>query len=131
MSTLSVASQTANSGEESLEIFGLRLQAIAASGVENPFPAFKLIILDYNMPGMNGPETASEMHRSFQRFQAANPLTTPLKMPHLCCLTASSGKKFRDKALGAGIDDFCLKPLSIEHLKILLIKTRVFSVNIN
>ena len=51
-----------------------------------------------------------------------------LSIPYICCLTAYSGKEFRDEAMAAGVDEFCLKPLSSENFEALLIKTRVIDV---
>ena len=64
----------------------------------------------------------------FESFQEANPDIT-LLIPYICCLTAYSGKEQRDLALGAEMDEFCLKPFSSDNLESLLFKTRVLKIN--
>ena len=58
----------------------------------------------------------------------ANPKAT-FAMPYICCLTAYSGKQYREKAFSAGIDEFYVKPLSTDDLKKLLIKRRVINID--
>ena len=92
---------------------------------DNTHPALKLIILDYSMPGMSGPETAQELHKLIREFNRKADSETLLERPYICCLTAYSGKEYSDKAMDAGMDEFCKKPLSTESLLALLIKTKV------
>jgi two-component system KDP operon response regulator KdpE len=78
----------AKSGEEALE--SLRRQ--------RP----DLILLDINMPGMDGVETCREVRRSSQ---------VPIIM-----LTVRNAEKDKVRALDAGADDYVVKPFGIEEL---------------
>ena len=60
LSAFEIPSDSATSGKKALELFEKRLQALA---LDNTQPPYKLILLDYNMPGMSGPQTAHNMHR--------------------------------------------------------------------
>lgn len=59
---------------------------------------YKLIFLDYNMQeGMNGPETSMLLRQIQSNYEAENPAIN-FTRPYICCLTANSGKRFRDEA---------------------------------
>ena len=85
---------------------------------------YKLILLDYGMAGMDGPETAIKIHSIFREFKVEHP-EIRCSMPHLSCLTSFSGTEFRKKALAAGINDYLLKPLNDEDLTDTLKKSEV------
>ena len=57
-------------------------------------------------------------------FQVTHPDTFAPE-PYICCLTAYSDKAYRDVALASGMNNYCLKPLALNHLKNILIRTRV------
>lgn len=78
----------ARNGEEALEI------------VREERP--DLVLLDMNMPGMDGLETCRELRRS---------LDLPIIM-----LTVRSGEQDKVSALDAGADDYVVKPFGIEEL---------------
>ena len=65
---------------------------------------YDVILLDVEMPGLDGLETAREIH---QRF-------TPV--PYLIALTAGNSAADRRKVMLAGIQDFLAKPLRAEEL---------------
>ena len=86
---------------------------------------YKLIFLDFNLrDGMNGPETAFQMRKIFQSYEA-NHQTTFFTRPYICCLTAQSGKKFRDVAISNGMDNFYTKPINFTALEDLITKRNV------
>ena len=62
-----------------------------SSGARDPPPAYKLILCDYIMAGMSGPETAWEMRRLLDQFKEENP-DTALTMPYICCFSDLTGK---------------------------------------
>ena len=93
--------------------------------IDNTHPPLKLIILDYSMPGMSGPETAQELRKLIRKFSKKADSETCSERPYICCLTAYSSKVYSDKAIDAGMDEFCQKPLSTENLQALLNKTKV------
>lgn len=122
LSQFRVASDTAMSGEKALELLGERLKALVEGDITKPL--YKLIVIDYSMPGLSGPETAREMCKMFEQFKEANDGLI-WQIPYLVCLTAYSGKEFRDEAIGAGMNEFCLKPIPSNNFKGLLAKTGV------
>lgn len=120
LSSFGVASNSAISGEKAIEI--LRERLLIAER-----PHFKLILLDFNMPGMSGPETAKEIRRMVDEFREEK-MQPNYPDPFICCLTANTGKTFRDEAIDAGMDDFMQKPLYLENLKTLLVKTKISNI---
>ena len=60
-----VPSDSAMSGEKALERLRLKLEQ-AEKTTDNVLSPFKLILLDYSMPGMSGPETALKMNKMFE-----------------------------------------------------------------
>ena len=61
-----------------------RRNILAAQGQAVPY---KLILLDYSMPDMDGPQTAIEI------LDKAREVQVPL--PYICCLTAYTENEFR------------------------------------
>ena len=77
LSTFRIPSHSAMSGEKALELLEFRLNQ-AEAVVDSVLSPYKLILLDFSMPGMSGPETAREINRMFEEFQGANPDITLL-----------------------------------------------------
>ena len=69
---------------------------------------YKIILLDYSMPEMNGPEVAIEL-RSV--IGAAN-----MAIPYICCCTAYGDQSYRDEAMFAGMNHFLTKPIDHKDL---------------
>ena len=90
----------APNGKEGLEMF-------ASS-------TFNLVLMDMNMPFMDGPETARQM-RAMERRR--NRKASPI-----IALTASSMKDDRAACLGAGMNDFLTKPVTLEKLQAVMEK---------
>lgn len=70
--------------------------------------AYKLILMDYSMQGLSGPETTEKILNFF------NETATDVKRPYICCITAYKDKRFRKIALDAGMDDFKGKLTSLD-----------------
>ena len=76
--------------------------------IQDEKPMFKLIIIDYSMPGLSGPEVAAEIIRLCE--QAC------IDRPYICCCTSYQEESYRRRAIEAGMDDFFIKPLSFENI---------------
>ena len=63
---MGVPSDSANSGEKAVHLLMRRLLAMT---LNDTHPPFKLIILDFSMPGMSGPETARKMLELLGEFR--------------------------------------------------------------
>ena len=64
---------------------------------------YKLIILDYSMPEIDGPRTAAEIRQYID--------SKGLQMPFICCCTAYNEAAFKSKAFALGMDNFLIKPM--------------------
>jgi signal transduction histidine kinase/CheY-like chemotaxis protein len=71
--------------------------------------AFHLVLLDINMPGVNGVEVA----RHIRKLEAA---TASGSLTSIVAMTANVLKKHVDRYLQAGMDDVILKPFTEETL---------------
>jgi CheY-like chemotaxis protein len=69
--------------------------------------AYDLILMDMRMPGMSGEETA----RALRRLGVAAPIVA---------LTANAFEEDRRRCLAAGMNDFLVKPLSPDALRVML-----------
>ena len=69
--------------------------------------AYDLILMDMRMPGLSGVETASQMR--------AMGIQTPI-----VALTANAFEDDRHACLAAGMDDFLVKPMSPDSLRVML-----------
>jgi CheY-like chemotaxis protein len=76
--------------------------------------SFDLILMDCQMPGMDGYETVARIRANEQR----------LARPHMpiVAMTASALNGDRQKCLDAGMDDYLTKPVELERLGLLLEK---------
>lgn len=70
---------------------------------------YKLILLDYSMPVMDGPMTATEL----RRILAASPkLSETGEHPTIYCCTAYTEATYKQIAIESGMDDFFSKPIT-------------------
>ena len=90
-----VESICALSGREALEIVMARIQLVA----NEEAPMFKIILMDYSMPEMDGPTTVKNMKKLFER----NAINVS-QQPYICCCTAYDEITFKKKAKDAGMD---------------------------
>ena len=68
---------------------------------------YKLILLDYSMPDLDGPQVAilvREIICENENFGEAN-------VPYICCCTAYAEASFKKNAEAAGMDHFVTKPI--------------------
>jgi CheY-like chemotaxis protein len=94
---LGYAVEVASGGEQALE----KLQS-----VERRHPSFDAILLDCQMPGMDGYETSAAIR---QRENGSR------RVP-IIALTANNSEEDREKCLASGMDDYLGKPLQIAAL---------------
>ncbi len=94
----------ANNGQEGLQMAN-------AATPENPYT---LILMDMNMPIMNGPASASAI-RAFEMEEGRLPVP-------IVALTANAMKEHRQQCLQAGMSDYLTKPVSLDKLKLLIEK---------
>jgi CheY-like chemotaxis protein len=80
---------------------------------------YKLVLLDYSMPLMDGPHTSEAI------FKLYADLPSEVPKPYVVCLTAFTEKAFEDKARASGMSEFISKPISNDHLKSLLSKNQL------
>ena len=92
LESMGYASDTVASGEAALEALDAR--------------RYDLLLLDIQMPGMDGYELACRVRA---RFREADP-------PRLVALTASAMEGDRERCLAAGMDDYLSKPMRREQL---------------
>jgi signal transduction histidine kinase/CheY-like chemotaxis protein len=78
---------------------------------------FDLALLDLNLPGISGFETAQHM---MEMASGAEKSGKKIELPTLCILTASDDPQDRIRAKQAGIDHFLLKPVTLQSLEALL-----------
>ena len=107
-----VVTDTALSGNAALALVEKRLEAV----YRGEAPMYKLILLDYSMPEMDGPQVAVAIRSLFR----TSILVTEIDTPYICCCTAYGEAAFKKKALSAGMDNFLTKPISHAELQKLL-----------
>jgi signal transduction histidine kinase/CheY-like chemotaxis protein len=85
--------------------------------VELSRQAFNLVVLDMNLPGINGIETARRMLTP----EFARDAAYPFKRPMFAALTASDDPADRKRALDTGFDLFLTKPTTLSKLEAMLL----------
>lgn len=84
-------------------------------------PMYKLVLLDYAMPEMNGTEVSLAIHKLFKDINQ--------KAPFICCFTAYAEPSFQYNSFNAGMDAFMTKPLQNDELNELLRVLNDWNVN--
>lgn len=84
LKTKSLKSDDAINGEAAIKKIKNRINMKAAG----TGPLYKLILLDYSMPGMDGTEVAKEIHRIYRESDDV----TAAEIPYICCCTAYTEK---------------------------------------
>ena len=69
---------------------------------------YRVILLDYSMPVMDGLETAKEIRQLLHRHEAYQ--------PYIVCCSAYDEDNFKEEAYAAGMDDFFTKPVNANEL---------------
>lgn len=77
---------------------------------------YKLILMDYSMPEMDGPTAVREILRLYRE----SPFVTENQVPYICCCTAYNDKKFKKAALDAGMNHLLTKPISMQYIEQIL-----------
>ena len=75
---------------------------------------FKLILLDFSMPDLNGPEVAKLIRQIVNE--------AGMEQPYICCCTAYTDPSYGKIAIEAGMDSVMTKPITSNELKQLLIE---------
>ena len=78
---------------------------------------YKLIMLDYSMPELDGPQTAIRIRQVCKEANVAQ--------PYICCVTAYSEAHYKRSAKEAGMDKLMVKPLQNKQINQLLKKAKV------
>jgi CheY-like chemotaxis protein len=81
--------------------------------------SYDLILMDVQMPEMDGLEATREVRRSFN----------PAQQPRIIALTADAMKEDRERCLAAGMDDYVSKPIQVNELISVLNRTPPFISN--
>jgi CheY-like chemotaxis protein len=68
--------------------------------------SYDVILMDVQMPEMDGLEATREVRRSF----------SPACQPRIIALTADAMKEDRERCLAAGMDDYVSKPIQVKEL---------------
>ena len=68
-------------------------------------PMYKLILMDYSMPRMDGPRCVKQIRELLTQLPASE------KRPRICCVTAYNETTFKSTAIGVGMDEFVTKPI--------------------
>uniref|UniRef100_A0A0G4HDU5 histidine kinase n=1 Tax=Chromera velia CCMP2878 TaxID=1169474 RepID=A0A0G4HDU5_9ALVE len=103
--------RTAESGEEALSL-------VTASENEKRKTAFRVVILDNNMSGLSGPETAERIREDFKRRQKESEETLVAHpCPSMLGCTGDISDETREAFLNAGAADVLHKPIRKEDLQ--------------
>ena len=103
-----VKSDSALNGKEAIKMVQSRIEKVYFGQAS----MYGVILLDYSMPEMDGPQVALEIRRIFD----ASILLDQRHLPYICCCTAYAEASFKRQALAAGMDNFLNKPISAAEL---------------
>ena len=81
--------------------------------------SYELIVLDANLPQLNGLEAIVQI----KEFLASTESAGNLKTPYFCCLVNLSDPRSSEDAIGAGFDTTLAKPVFKRGIQNLLLKS--------
>ena len=103
LSELDVTNDRALSGSIAIELVKERIQLVC----QGQASMYKVIILDFCMPGIDGPGVALAVTKLIKE----NELLGEDQMPLFCCTTAFNDPSYKKRALEAGMSHFLTKPV--------------------
>ena len=74
---------------------------------------YQIILLDYSMPDLDGPQVAKKIRDMISK--------AGLTQPYICCCTAYVEAVFEKRALDAGMDHFLVKPIGKNEVQKILV----------
>jgi len=77
--------------------------------------SFDLVLMDLQMPGLNGFEATMEIRRREANARASDPLTQSLRTP-IIAMTARAMPEDRARCMEAGMDEYITKPINPKEL---------------
>jgi CheY-like chemotaxis protein len=99
------------------EVVALRDGTSAWEALHGPEPP-ELAILDWVMPGLNGPDLCRKVHELGRAtVEGGRNVPHPLVRPYLILLTANKGKDNLITGLSSGADDYITKPFDVDELQ--------------
>lgn len=108
-----VAVDAASSGQGAIDLVLNRSEQVY-HGVDN---MYRLVIVDFNMPIMVGPQVVSRIREVIQRNLL---LEEEASMPYFCCATAYPDDAVSQECNAAGINEIVQKPLPLDTIERLL-----------
>ena len=107
--------QVARDGVEALAMLGIDSEHLDGSGDVSGYQHYDLVLMDNNMPKMDGMESCSILRGMERAWMASHRLATPSHLP-VIALTAMDYEGNRERCLRAGMDDYLVKPVSRREL---------------
>ena len=104
-----VSSVSAINGEIAVDIVEARIKLFESGEA----PMFKIILMDYSMPEMDGPTATIEM---LKLFASSRIISDEGLAPFICCCTAYGEASFKKIVFDSGMDHFINKPVSHDEL---------------
>ncbi len=100
---------------------GLSGVECAADSFDGKRAAFDLILMDINMPGLDGIQAAKAI-RDIRAARSAESVAPVPACPPIVALTANAFPEDRERCLSTGLDDYLAKPFDKDDLRALLHK---------
>ena len=104
-------SDKALNGKEALQLVPERIEKIRAG---EQVQMYTLLIVDYNMPVVDGPQFA----RTVRKLLVEEGMT----IPYICCCSAYAEESYKRVATAVGMKQFLTKPVSDDELRKLLVQ---------
>ncbi len=107
--------QVARDGVEALSMLGIDSEHLDGSGDVSGYQSYDLVLMDNNMPRMDGMESCGILRGMEQAWMASHRLAPHSHLP-VIALTAMDYEGNRERCLKAGMDDYLVKPVSKREL---------------
>ena len=104
LQTKGLQSDTAYTGKDAIDLIKDRIKLALKSAT----PMYEIILLDYSMPEMDGPQVATQIFELVKKYKIGK--------PYICCCTAYAEASFQRQAYAVGMDNFLTKPIDSNAL---------------
>ena len=105
---------------------GRQAVIVIQSRLNKGLPPYKLVLMDYSMPVMDGPHCTRHILQLFKENEIDIKNSGQPEPPYICCCTAYCDERYRTQAYASGMNHFVNKPIFKDELMEIFRKAKMY-----